>query len=326
MADLIISETIDSLMQAASAEEARDAISASFAGTEIDTAGLRAIPATAPTFDTYVLDLDTDTTPALTFTDPVATPASGYGYALKVIGAASSDTVITIPSSYSEENQANITTITVRAAVEFTCYRVYRDGRWHIYGDPSLGGYSNFVKMLRAGGASVVAETFPCDQITTSVNLSDGSFGLQAIYVDRSATISTIKWYCSVNANFTADNNNKVGLYSVNMATKVATLVGSSASANLTWDQSVNTWTSRSLSVSVDLLPGWYYVGYLYNSSAQTTAPGTGGKTALVNAAVNTLITDLPLAATLAAQTDLPSSVTLSATTASTSMRYFQIY
>ena len=328
MANVTVSSTIDTLLQSADAAEAKTAISASSSGTEIATAGLRAIPATDPVYNTYVLDLDTDTSPALTFTDPVSAPASKYGYSLKVIGKAASDTTITIPSSYSEEQQASITTILVRAGVEFTCYRMYLDGRWHIYGEPSPGSYSYGVKELRSGGAATVAETVPVRSITQSVNLTDGRCELHAIYIDREATLSIIKWYNSVNPNFTADNSNRVGIYSVNVSTKVATLVSGSPSAALTWNPAsgVNTWTTRDISASVT--PGWYYIAALYNSSAQTTAPGTGSAPSLTNAAVNTLITSLPISAYVtASQTDLPASINLATDiTNNTVVRYFQVY
>jgi hypothetical protein len=155
--------------------------------------------------------------------------------------------------------------------------------------------------------------------------MSDARLWLIPVYLPVSQTLTGVKWYQATTGNYTADNYNGIGLYTVSAG--VATLVASSTDDGNIWKGTAATWQSKAFSSPYAATKGTYYIGALYNSSAQTTAPGAIG-VAITTAAVQTFdFTSGRMYTYLAAQASLPASVTLSATTSlGSSGLYFSLY
>lgn len=133
----------------------------------------------------------------------------------------------------------------------------------------------------RALGSNILAQSIPIRNIaSTSTALADGVAVFIPVYLPKDATITGVKWRHATAGNYTADNYNGVGLYTANGTG--LTLVASSTDDGNIWKQSATSVASKALSSPYAATAGLYYVGLLYNSSAQTTAPALQ-KSAITN-------------------------------------------
>ena len=138
---------------------------------------------------------------------------------------------------------------------------------------------------------------------------------LTAIYIPKSVTLTGVRWFQPANGSYTGNNYNGVALYTVSGGT--LTLVDSSTRDNACWSQGTN-WQSKAFVTPYSASAGIYYVGVLYSSSAQTTAPqiaAFGSSSGTYNANSTFDFTNSQrTAGTLASQTALPTSQALSGT------------
>jgi hypothetical protein len=146
----------------------------------------------------------------------------------------------------------------------------------------------------------------------TTTAMVDARLWLIPVYLPVSQTLTGVKWYQATTGNYTGDAYNGVGLYTVSAG--VATLVASSTNDGNIW-KGGQIWQSKAFSSPYAATRGTYYIGALYNSSAQTTAPGAMG-VSITTAAVQTFdFTSGRMYALLGTQASLPASITLSTTT-----------
>jgi hypothetical protein len=180
------------------------------------------------------------------------------------------------------------------------------------------------VKLVQGLGSQIKAQTFKSTEATTSTNFTSGTLRFVAVYLQKPQSITGVQIYISTAGSFTANNNNKVGLYTVNSSTGVITKVAESAN-----DASGNIWKGSSgvskkvaFTAPYNANAGVYYIAMLYNSSAQITAPALLSRVVF---AQNVGLMDNPTFLSFsmtsnAAQTDLSSSystsVDIGATTA----------
>ncbi len=159
----------------------------------------------------------------------------------------------------------------------------------------------------------------------SSTAMTDSRLWLIPVYLPVSQTLTGVKWHQVTQGNYTADNYNGIGLYTISAG--VATLVASSTNDGNIWKGTASTWQSKAFSSPYAATKGTYYIGALYNSSAQTTAP-SAVSVAITTAAIQTFdFTSGRLYTYLATQTSLPASVTLSGTTSLGSAGlYFSLY
>ena len=160
--------------------------------------------------------------------------------------------------------------------------------------------------------------------INTGSNLNSQQIRFSAVYIPKSATITGITWYQSVNGNYIAGANyNGVGLYSVSGGT--LTLVASSTSDTSCFKQGTGFITKAFSSTYAATGGTIMYAAILYNSSSQTTAPSLGCFTGItnINSSLN-YTNNNRNSALLSSQTALPSSQALSGTTLNSNM--FGIY
>lgn len=184
------------------------------------------------------------------------------------------------------------------------------------------------VKTYQALGGGILAENPFVDQTIggTSNALSDGRCYFSPVYLSKAATITGVKWLQRVTGSYTADNENRVGLYTYSAGTM--TLVASSANDGTLWSTvGTSTYGSKAFTGTYSASAGLYFVGALYNSSAQTTAPTVGGSTVSV-AAQNTIdFTNSAKLSSYVTTATLPTSQAMSGTTTTGTLLYsFSIY
>lgn len=115
-----------------------------------------------------------------------------------------------------------------------------------------------------------LAETGTPMDVTTANNMVDGVLRFYGLWLPEAATITGVRWSQSVQGAYTADNNNKVGLYRSDGTNLI--LVASSTNDGNIWKAAVGV-GSKAFSSTYLAEAGNYWVACLYNSSAQTTAP-----------------------------------------------------
>lgn len=136
---------------------------------------------------------------------------------------------------------------------------------------------------------------------------------LIAIYLETPQTITGVKWYQGTLGSYTANNENRVGLYTVSGGT--LTLVASCANDGNLWQTvASNTFGAKAFSSTYAASPGLYYIGLLYSNSAVTTAPTIGISSNVVNSNVQSgdFSNGLGLQLVKTTVVALPSSITAS--------------
>lgn len=184
------------------------------------------------------------------------------------------------------------------------------------------------INAYAAGGSPWLAETllFPLVYCNTSTALVDNTVRYVPLYLAKAATLTGIRVYVRTQGSYTGDNNNRVGLYSYSGGTM--TLVASSANSATLWTSAANAFQTIAFSSTYSAAAGLYFVGLLYNNSAQTTAPTLAGGTAFNNAAMVTFqgSNSIKYFGTVGTMNDLPSSQTMSGVTGSTASYWVAFY
>lgn len=164
-------------------------------------------------------------------------------------------------------------------------------------------------------------------ELTATIAFSDAQIRFTPVYLKTAQTITGVSWYQKVQGNYTADNNNKVGLYSYSGGT--LTLVASCADDSALWSTAASeSFGTKAFSSPYNASAGIYFVGLLYNQSSQTTAPSIGGAPNPTNLAVASydFTNSAKLFSFVGTKTDLDSSIAMSALTAVASRPWVALY
>lgn len=169
--------------------------------------------------------------------------------------------------------------------------------------------------MLNAAGSNIKVIPFAIELggSNTTPALVDGTIYYNMVVVTDSTLLTSFQYSLSASGNFTGDNNNVIGIYS--FANPTFTKIGNTATeaAGAKWKVGTGLVSTSALVTPVWLAPGKYAIMYLYNSSAQTTAPSVYG---LSLPYVLILATGLPNTfypfgiSNAATYTDLPATIT----------------
>lgn len=201
--------------------------------------------------------------------------------------------------------------------------------RWFPYGsstskDLDLLAYQEF-------GSPIFAETIgqKLAYCNAATNLVDGQIKWTGVYLSKAETLTGIRVYSRTAGSYTADNNNRIGLYSYNKTTGLLTLVASSANNGTLWTSTANAQQLIPFSATFDAVAGAYAIAYIYNQSAQVTAPAIGAGISLNNLSMAGTALGLANSAKIygtSTGTDLPATINMSAITASVVPTWTAVY
>lgn len=93
------------------------------------------------------------------------------------------------------------------------------------------------------------------------------------MWLPVSATITGAMIYMSTQGNFTGDNTNAIGLYTLNNTNGDLTKVAETANDQTIWKTTLNTFKKVPFTSTYVATAGLYYVALLHNMSATVTAP-----------------------------------------------------
>lgn len=225
----------------------------------------------------------------------------------------------TFSGTSSGTNTGDQTTISGNAGTATTLQTARKINGVSFNGSADINS-AELIQAYQAGGSPILAETlgFPLWYCNTSTALVDNTERTVPVLLQKDATITGIRVYVRTAGSYTGDNNNRVGLYTYSGGT--LTLVASSANSATLWTSSANAFQTIAFSTPYAATAGLYFVGLLYNQSAQTTAPALAGGTALNNAAMAAYLgtNSIKFFGTIGTMNDLFSSQASSGITGST--------
>jgi hypothetical protein len=184
------------------------------------------------------------------------------------------------------------------------------------------------IQLMQALGSTIKAEalTTTINNITAASSMTDGAIFYIAVWLPKAATITGVKFWQAVQGNFTADNENAIGLFTYSGGT--LTQVAKSANDGNIWKGTAQSMQSVPFATPYVASAGLYYIGILYNTSAQTTAPTIGSDTGISPAAISSadFTNSAKIIASITAQTALHSSVAMSALSNNTVRYWVALY
>lgn len=172
--------------------------------------------------------------------------------------------------------------------------------------------------------AHTVGGTFTETSTGASVSLTDGRFMFVPVLLTKRATVTGIAWLPATAGNFTGDAENALGLYSYSAGT--ITLVAKTANDENFWKAAQSSFQKIPLAAPQTLAAGVYFVGTLYNNSAQTTAPAVRVSVTLAQATQSTLDLGFPWVGYVTGQAAMPATLDLTTATAQQAVPVFFLY
>jgi hypothetical protein len=175
-------------------------------------------------------------------------------------------------------------------------------------------GKNYMARVLSALGSPLKGWTVGGDitDATITMVINDSEILYLAVWLDSAVELTGVTFFQRTQGVYTADNNNKVGLYSYSGGT--LTKVAESANNGNLFKGTADTFVQQAFSTPyTPTVAGLYYVAFIYNQSAQSTQPAIAAyytQTASNQAA--------PLTSNSAKlygssySTDLPSSIAMS--------------
>jgi hypothetical protein len=140
------------------------------------------------------------------------------------------------------------------------------------------GDYNGQLQMINLMGGDIIGAPFhPISMTTSSTGLSNTVLNMVAVVVQKETIATGVQWFQGTQGVYTANNTNGVALYSVDPTTFVITKIAESTNDGNIWKGTTGTVQTKDFATPVTIQPGLYYIGALYNSSAQTTAPVVWG-------------------------------------------------
>lgn len=188
--------------------------------------------------------------------------------------------------------------------------------------------FNSNIAIYSALGSSIKAVTFgTIGYPVLSNTLTDGQARYVAVYVSKPMTVTGVTWWQTVQGSYVADQNNYIGLYSYSGGTM--TQVAISANDGNLWKGGSNTWQTTAFSSPYSLTtPGIYFVGFVYNTSAPTTAPTIGGSNNLLSTTMASIgfSDSAKFSGSVSAQNTLPATQAMSGVTGIVGVPFFGLY
>lgn len=178
------------------------------------------------------------------------------------------------------------------------------------------------IKSFQDLGSDILSYTCGLPPNLWTVNLSLNNQQLKTAYIPIpvGATITGVKWAQATQGDYTANNYNGWGLYSISGGT--ITLVASTTDDGNIWKATANTVQTKAFSSAYVAAEGVYFLAALYCRSAQVTAPAISGlpTTALTSTLTLDFANSVKLGGTLASQTALPATQAMSGITSAAAL------
>jgi hypothetical protein len=185
------------------------------------------------------------------------------------------------------------------------------------------------IKGLAALGFNICMQTIGAEwgDINTGSALTDNRLHLAYIGTPEfDTTVSSVTFYQSTLGDYTADQENRIGLYELNNGTGVLTLVASTANNGSLWKTSLGL-IDTNFSASASVTSGSpYFIAALYNSSAQVTQPQILGDASNVSSTVAIGTASIELSGGINTQNTLPATFNASSVASISQRFWFKVF
>jgi hypothetical protein len=165
------------------------------------------------------------------------------------------------------------------------------------------------------------------DQMSTaSFTAVDGTAYWTAVWLPTPETLTGIKYWLGTTGSFTGDNFNGFALYSYSGGT--LTQVATSANDETIWKGTGTAYQTIPFTGTYSASAGLYFVAFIFNASATTTAPTFGISASVATGGMQSgdFANSAKLNATHTGQTTLPASRLMSAITVTTLRPWIGLY
>lgn len=180
-------------------------------------------------------------------------------------------------------------------------------------------------RALRTKATVLSSNAVPTTYSHTGLNaMADGVLNA-CMFWSPATTLTGMKWFQSVQGSYTADNENRIGIYTINTSSLLATLAASCADDGTLWKSASNTLVTKAFTSPLVVASGQFVLAVaLYNNSVQVTAPTIQSANPLVTSSNPGLyfggpnpITDIAVPTSFArsAVNTLPATIDLTAVT-----------
>lgn len=222
-----------------------------------------------------------------------------------------------------------VDTITINgASFSGTAAQLQTKLQTEVYQAAAGSSKTELQRVIAAMGGSIIAETagMTIKTAVTATALTSGAVRYEPMIVNESKTATGVRLNIGTSGVYTANNFNGAAIFRYNAGT--LTQIAISADTPNIWASAIG-YIDLPFVTPVALNEGeLIIVGFLYSSSAQTTAPApraaaTLGATAT---AAYPMANSAKLVATQSAQTALPASVAMSALSPSSTTYWSAIY
>lgn len=175
-------------------------------------------------------------------------------------------------------------------------------------------------------GSQIKEICFRGDIPNNTMNLVDNQAFYVAVQSSRTQTFTGVAFCQTTQGVYTADQNCKVALYFYGGG--YLTKVAECANDGTLWKNASNTFVKKAFTTPFVAQRGLYYIGILYNSSAQTTAPAIARQGQFQSSvfAGYDFTSNNKICGTVAGQNDLPTTQLLGSILGSTTLPWLALY
>lgn len=193
-------------------------------------------------------------------------------------------------------------------------------------GDLAVAKASQTLLIRQLLGSPIQLETGDVASVVGALyTYSDGVAVYQAVYASHSTFVTGVGYNLQTQGDFVGDNENIIKLYSYSSGT--LTQIATTANDPNIWKSAAGTFNQVPFTSTLTLSKGVYFLGSLYNSSSQTTAPRISTCTNhRISAPSCGETNSAKLIGVRTSQNTLPSSESMSNLIVSSANPYFGLY
>lgn len=141
-------------------------------------------------------------------------------------------------------------------------------------GSVGAAGVDSTLEIAKAfSGIDFKALYYP-QAASQTLTMTSASLYIQALWIPEDCTITGVCFPLRTVGNYTPSGTNRIGLYTWDLATQSVNQVGATPQNDTLWSTLVTTqWNTVALETPYNATKGLHFVGFIYSSSAQVTAP-----------------------------------------------------
>jgi len=133
--------------------------------------------------------------------------------------------------------------------------------------------YTNsYVERLKALGSNVQYSNY-IGTGTSNTAFAQQILYLMSIHINKASILNGFGWFQQTQGNYVASDYNGIGLYEYDTINEKLILIASTSNDGDIWKALPSSYNTKDFTNPISISSGVYYIGLLYNTSAQTQSP-----------------------------------------------------